>query len=442
MAIAAWENFDRDLNFLANKIKSGENVTLPFPPLSLIDEPALHLTATKTFVAEKFPENQTLPKLPKTSHQKIRIGYFSPDFKSHPVSFLTAELFELHNRNHFEIYAFSLQPANPGDPMRARLRKGFDHFIDVQDKSDLEVAQLSRDLEIDIAVDLAGHTLHARTGIFSYRAAPIQVNYLGYPGTLGAPYIDYIIADQTLIPESSKVSYTEKVAYLPYSYMVDDSARQPSTRQMTRNDVGLPEDKFVFCCFNNSYKFNREMTGVWGNILLKSPQSVLWISANNASFRLNLLKEFAKVGISSERIIFADRLDSMTDHLKRCGLADLFLDTWPFNAHTTAMDSLKAGLPLITLVGQSFAGRVAASLLNTAAIPELITTNLAEYEALAIELATDQGKLNQIKERLAASRLTNPLFNTSLLTKHIEALYAKMYERYQKELSPEHLYIK
>jgi predicted O-linked N-acetylglucosamine transferase (SPINDLY family) len=441
MVIASWENFDSDVQSLVDKIKCGDNVTLPFPPLSIIDDPALHLVATKIFVNEKFPANNTLPELPKTSHQKIRIGYFSPDFKSHPVSFLTAELFELHDRNHFEIYAFSLQPASPGDAMRARLSKGFDRFIDVESKSDLEIAQLARALEIDIAVDLGGHTQHARIGIFSHRAAPIQVNYLGYPGTLGAHYIDYIIGDKTLIPAHSKASYVEKVIYLPHTYMADDSTRRPSTILLTRKDVDLPADKFIFCCFNNSYKFNPNTLESWANILKNVPQSILWISENNASFRRNLLNEFSKLEITSERITFAKRIDSMAEHLARYCLADLFLDTLPFNAHTTAIDALKAGLPILTLIGESFAGRVVASLLAAINLQGLITTSPYEYESLAIKLATDSEQLAYIRNKLAVNQLTSPLFNTPLFTQHLELAYDAIYKRHQAGLPPDHLYI-
>ena len=441
MVIAAWGQSDVNSQSIARDIKLGKNISQPFPLLSIIDDPELHLAAAKIFINEKFPGKHTLPNIQKKLHQKIRIGYFSADFRAHPVSFLTAEMLELHDRRHFETFAFSLQPANPGDPMRSRLSKAFNHFIDVDQKSDLEITRLARDLEIDIAVDLGGHTQHARTGIFSYRAAPIQVNYLGYPGTLGAPYFDYIIADKTLIPEHSKSSYLEKVAYLPNSYMVDDSARQPSTTVITKADVGLPEDRFIFCCFNNSYKFNGETLKSWAVILLNTPKSVLWISENNSSFRQNLLKEFSKLAIAPERIIFAKRINSMADHLARYQLADLFLDTLPFNAHTTAMDALKAGLPILTLIGQAFAGRVAASLLEAIELPELITKRVGDYETLAIDLANNPSKLAIIKKKLAANRLTTSLFNTPVFTKHLEELYSQMYQRHQKDLMPEHLYI-
>jgi predicted O-linked N-acetylglucosamine transferase (SPINDLY family) len=325
------------------------------------------------------------------------------------------------------------------DEMRDRLINSFDHFLNVEDQSDIQTAQLARNFGIDIAVDLTGHTNDARTSIFAYRAAPIQVNWLGYPGTLGADYFDYIVADKTLIPELHQAFYTEKIAYLPDTYMVDDSERAPSSRVFTREECGLPENAFVFCCFNNSYKFNPQVLDSWSRILKQVENSILWISENSVIFKANLTVEFINRGIDPSRIIFAQRLESMADHLARYALADLFLDTYPYNAHTTAVDSLKAGVPVITLIGQSFASRVAASLLNVVGLPELITSTLDEYVALATELATNHNKFIDLKIKLARNRLLTPLFDTSIFTKNIEAAYIEMYERHQGGLEPSHL---
>jgi predicted O-linked N-acetylglucosamine transferase (SPINDLY family) len=288
---------------------------------------------------------------------------------------------------------------------------------------------------------LAGPTQYSRTGIFSYRAAPIQVNWLGYPGTIGVKYIDYIVADKIIIPEPHQQFYAEKTVYLPNTYMVDDSKRIPSTRVFTREECGLQENAFVFCCFNNDYKFNPKVLDGWSRILLAAKNSVLWISENNKYFRANIATEFESRGIDSDRIIFAQRVEMMADHLSRYALADLFLDTHPYNAHTTALDSLKAGVPILTLMGQSFASRVAASLLNAIGLPELITNTQEEYEALAIELAMNPQKLADIKLKLAHTRLTTPLFDTPLFTKNLESAYTKMYERYQNDLGPDHISI-
>jgi predicted O-linked N-acetylglucosamine transferase (SPINDLY family) len=325
--------------------------------------------------------------------------------------------------------------------MRGRLQKAFDHFVDIDGISDVAAAKLARDKSIDIAVDLSGFTNDSRTGIFSHRAASIQVNYLGYSGTMGADYIDYIIADKTLIPEAHKQFYTEKVVYLPDTYMVDDSKRIASSRVFTREECKLPENKFIFCCFNNSYKFNPQVVNSWSRILSGSENSVLWLSENNQYFKANIRAEFGKRGIDPSRIIFAQRLELMADHLARYSLADLFLDTHPYNAHTTAVDSLKVGVPVLTLKGKSFASRVAASLLNAIGLPELITISQKEYEALAIDLAKNPQKLAAFKQRLANNRLSTSLFDTSLFTKHLEAAYIKMHERYSLDLRPDHISI-
>jgi hypothetical protein len=332
----------------------------------------------------------------------------------------------LHDRNQFEVYAFALKKAPDGDEMRPRLMKAFDHFLEVENLSDLEVAKLARELEIDIAVDLGGHTQFAPTGIMSYRAAPIQVNYLGYAGTMGAEYMDYIIADRTVIPESSQKYYSEKVVYLPNSFMVDDSKRVASDRVFTRQECGLPENTFVFCCFNNSYKFNKRILESWSRILLKVENSVLWLSENNEHFRNNIKTEFKNFGVDPNRIIFAQRVDSMADHLARYKLADLFLDTHPYNAHTTAIDALKAGVPVITYLGQAFPGRVAASLLNAVGLQQLITRTISEYEITAVNLALNVNELAKIKKLLVKNLAISPIFETSVTTLQLEAIFREI----------------
>lgn len=442
MKIASWSGLVDSLREITKKLMANQKLMSPFVLLSLSDDPLLHQQAAQIFTNDKFPFNPTLGAIPKFANkERIRIAYFSPDFQNHPVSFLTAELFEIHDRARFEVFAFSLQNAPFGDEMNLRLRKGFDQFIDVDSMSDSEIAQLARELEIDIAIDLTGLTQNCRTGIFAYRAAPIQVNWLGYPGTIGADFIDYIIADKTIIPDSCRQLYNEKVVHLPNTYMVDDSKRIASSRMFTREDFGLPKNAFVFCCFNNDFKFNPQVLDGWSRILLAAQDSILWISENNESFRTNIKLEFEKRGINSSRIIFAPRVELMADHLARYALADLFLDTHPYGAHTTAVDSLKAGIPVLTLMGQSFPSRVAASLLNAIRLSELITNSQEEYEALAIELAMNRNKLADIKLKLANNRLNSPLFNTRLFAKNIEAAYTKMYERYLANLHPDHISI-
>ena len=440
MKICSWSGLADALEIISEKIMANEKVAQPFSLIALTDHALLHKKSSETYTTSRYPLNQALgPILKRPRSQKIRVGYFSPDFTNHPVALLTAELFVAHDRSKFEIVGFSLQNTFAGDPVRLRLRQGFDKFIDAEHLSDIEVAQLARELEVDIAVDLAGLTKYSRTGIFACRAAPLQVNWLGYAGTMGADYIDYIIADKTIIPKTHQQFYAEKVAYLPNTYMVDDSKRSASSRIFTKRDCGLPESSFIYCCFNNDYKFNPPILDVWSRILLKVEDSVLWISENNGLFKENIKCEFEKRDIDSSRIIFAPKLESMGDYLTRFGLADLFLDTLPYNAHTTGVDSLKAGVPVLTVMGESFASRVAASLLNATGLPELITNTPAEYEALAIELAMSPLKFKDIKFKLANNRLTGPLFDTPTFTQDIEFAYNKMYERYQGDLAPDHI---
>lgn len=442
MKICDWAGLKESLEGISKKVMANEKVSQALSLLALSDDALLHKKCSAIFAQAKYPANPTLGFIPKLSKkEKIRIAYFSPDFRNHPVSLLTAELFEVHDRDRFEVFAFSLQKAPIGDETNLRLRKGFDRFIDVDEMSDQEIAQFARELEIDIAIDLAGPTQYSRTGIFSYRAAPIQVNWLGYPGTIGADFIDYIVADKIIIPESHQQFYAEKIVYLPNTYMVDDSKRTASTKVFTREEFGLPKNAFVFCCFNNDYKFNPQVLDSWSRILLTVKNSVIWISENNEYFRSNIVAEFESRGIDHDRIIFAQRVEMMADHLSRYALADLFLDTHPYNAHTTALDSLKAGVPVLTLMGQSFASRVAASLLKAIGLPELITNTQEEYEALAIDLAMNPQKLTDIKLKLAKNRLTAPLFDTPLFTKNLEAAYIKMIERYQVDSKPDHLFI-
>jgi len=441
LLIANWDKLEPMISSLIKQIQSGLKVSAPFNVLSALDLSDIHLRASKIWINDRYPPNFLLPKINKIMHQKIRIGYFSADFGNHPVSLLTSELFKLHSRDTFKVVAFSLKNAGPNDLIRKHLIGNFDQFVDVEHKSDLEIAELSRGMGIDIAIDLGGHTQGSRTGIFSYRAAPIQVNYLGYPGSMGAEYIDYLIADKTLIPEQDRINYQEKIVYLPNTYIIDDRDRRVGHKRFERKDFGLPDCGIVFCAFNSAYKFNQRMLESWSRILLKTRDSVLWISENNAVFRENLLNTFSSLGINSDRIVFATRLETPEDHLARHQLADLFLDTSPYNAHTTALDSLKSGLPVLTLMGEGFAGRVGASVVNAIGLPDLVTYSHEEYELKAIALTSIPEELNKIKARLKTNFDTKPLFNSPLFTAHIEAAYIKMYERYQADLGPDHILI-
>ena len=440
MKVCSWSGLAEALENISKKVVANEKVINPFPLLALNDDALLHKKSSEIYIQSRYSFNLVLEPISKRpQNKKIRVGYFSADFHNHATGYLMAELFELHDKSQFELVGFSFGPKT-NDEMRLRLGRSFDQFIEVGGKSDVEVAKLSRNLNIDIAVDLKGFTQDARTGIFAHRAAPIQVNYLGYPGTMGADYIDYIIADRTLIPLESQSCYSEKVAYLPNSYQVNDRKRLISDRQFTRQELGLPENGFIFCCFNNNYKILPATFEGWIRILKAVEGSVLWLFQDNAWAVDNLKKEAEKQGIASDRLVFAERLP-LPEHLARHRQADLFLDTFPYNAHTTTSDALWTGLPVLTLMGGSFASRVAASLLNAIGLPELITDTQEEYEALAIELGLKPKKLADAKLKLASNRRTAPLFDTPLFTRYLEAVYQKMMERYWADLPIEHIFI-
>jgi predicted O-linked N-acetylglucosamine transferase (SPINDLY family) len=441
LSLCDWSNFDSQVADLAAKIQRAEKTTPPFPVLSLIDRLSLHRQAAEIWVSEKCPPSRLLPAIAKRArHQRIRIGYFSGDYRNHPVSFLTAEMFERHDRSRFEVIAFSFGP-DTQDEMRRRMERAFDRFIDVRGKSDLDIVHSARRMELDIAVDLGGFTEGCRPNLFALRSAPLQVGYLGYPGTSGSDCMDYLAADLTLIPREEQRHYSEKIIYLPGSYQVNDSTRAISDSTFTREEFGLPPADFVFCCFNASYKIVPACFDAWMHIVIRVPDSVLWLSDLNSFAKENLRREAERRGVSAERLVFAQRMPSLADHLARQRLADLFLDTLPYNAHTTASDALWAGLPVLTHMGESFAARVAASLLNGIGLPELVTSTQEQYEAMAIELASNPDRLAEIKDRLHRNRLEMPLFDTGGFTTHLENAYTQIYERYQADLSPEHIYV-
>jgi predicted O-linked N-acetylglucosamine transferase (SPINDLY family) len=440
MNLCDWRNLDTLVYQLKEKIIKHEVSTSPFITLALIDDPELQKKSAATYINDKHPKSYLLPKIPKyLNHQKIRIGYFSADFRNHPVSYLMAELFELHRRDQFEIIAFSFG-VNTEDPLRKRLEEAFDKFVDVREKSDLQIALLAREMEIDIAVDLGGFTHDARVSIFAMRAAPIQVSYIGYLGTMGGEYIDYLVADPILIPQDKQKFYSEKIAYLP-SYQVNDSQRDVAKKIFTREEVGLPAEGFVFCCFNNIYKITPSTFDSWMRILNEVTNSVLLLLDANETATKNLKNEATSRGIDANRIVFAKNLSS-PEYLARYRIADLFLDTLPYNAGTTASDALRVGLPVLTQLGESFASRMAASLLNAVGLADLIVTTSKEYEFLAIELATNPEHLMEIKGKLVSNLSTSRLYNTKLFTKQIEFAYQVMHQRYKDELEPDHIYIK
>jgi protein O-GlcNAc transferase len=438
MHVCDWSGLDADIEAFSDALQRRQAICTPYMLLALIDSSFLHRTAAEVWTQDNCPADEAAPIQTRERTGKIRIGYFSPDFKIHPIAVLAAQVFESHDRSKFETTAFALGPRT-NDAMRIRLHSAFDRFVDVADQSDSQVAALVRSAGIDIAVDLAGFTEHSRSGIFALRAAPLQVNYLGYPGTMGAPYMDYLIADETVIPESHRQYYSEKIIYLPHCYLPNDSTRRIADTVYTREQLGLPAEGFVFCCFNNSFKLSPEVFDRWMRILQRVEHSVLWLSRGNPSAAANLHREARRRGMDSARIIFAERVDSPEEHLARLRVADLFLDTHPYNAHATAVDALWAGLPLLTYAGHSFAGRVGASLLRTLGVPELIAETPEHYEEMAVQLAGDAPRLAAMRKKLAERRSQPPLADGRYFARHLEAAYSAMYERHMTGASPDHL---
>lgn len=437
MHLCDWTNLDRELARLEARIERGERASPPFAVSALSSSARLQRLAAQTWVRTKYPASPAAAEIAALPpHDRIRVGYFSGDFLDHPVAYLTAELFERHDRSRFEVFGFSFGP--PSDSgMRRRVAGAFDRFVDVRNRSDLDIAQLSRNLEIDIAVDLGGFTEGARPGIFAARAAPLQASYIGYLGTMGANFMDYLIADATLVPDSDQQHYVEKIVYLP-SYQANDTRRPIAERTFSRKELGLPETGFVYCCFNNNFKITPETFDSWMRILKQTEGSVLLLYAGNEWAVANLRQEALCRGIDCSRVMFGRQLPR-AEYLARYKTADLFLDTLPYNAGTTASDALWAGLPVLTLMGSTFAGRVAASLLHAIGLPELVTTTREEFERMAVEFASNPRQLTALKQKLAANRTTMPLFDIGSFTSHLEAAYAKMYARQRAGLPAEHI---
>lgn len=437
-----WRDYDRNMSRLLAELEDGEPSSYPLEALGFTTNSAVHrATAERQWRDEDLDKFELGPFPMRNPNRKITLGYFSPDFHNHPVGFLTAELFELHDRSRFEVIGFSLG-SNKEDETRKRIAAAFDRFIVIDEQTDEEIATLAREIEIDIAIDLGGYTLDARTAVFAYRAAPVQVNYLGFPGTMGAKFFDYIVADETLIPQENREYFVEKITYLPHTYMPCDRQREISDKEFARAEFGLPEDGFVFCCFNNAYKIHPPVFDRWMRILDQVDGAVLWLSEENEAGPKNLKREAGDRGIDPDRIVFAQRMPKISDHLSRIRLADLFLDTLPYNAHATANDALWAGLPLVTLMGDSFASRVAASLLRAIELPELVTTTPRNYEALAVELAGNPDRLACIRKKLAENRLVTPLFDSAMFTRHLESAYQAMFDRHSQGLPPDHLHVR
>jgi protein O-GlcNAc transferase len=430
MHLCDWSNFKSECSSVTSSIKRGAPV-YPFTILAFSSSLDEQLHCARLF-SKRYPLSaRPLWRGERYSHDRIRVAYVSTDFRQHAVASILAGMFEDHDKSKFEVSAISIGP-DDGSEMRQRLQRAFEHFVDARELNDAEVASRVREAEIDILIDLNGYTAGASFGIFAHRAAPLQVGYLG--GTRGANYIDYLIADRTIVTPAQRPYYAEKIVYLPDSFQPVDDKRIVSDKVYLRTELGLPEKGFVFCCFNNSYKIVPRNFDSWMRILKRIDGSVLWLREDKAAASANLRKEAAARGVAGERLVFAQRMPSIEKHLGRYRSADLFLDTLPFNAHTTADDALWAGLPVLTQIGEALPGRVGASLLRAIDLPEMIVESEEEYEKVAIELASDPAKLEAIKAKLIRNRLTTPLFNTALFTRHLEDAYEIIYRRWREGL--------
>ena len=428
-----WQGLAEPRRRVLAAVDAGQPVQ-PLLVMQISSDPAQHLKAARAVAPGVAP---AAPAFTRRGQRpaRLRIAYLSPDFRIHPLAFLIVELLERHDRSRFEVVGVSLTPSDRSE-IGERIAKSFDHFLDLSAHSDEEIVSRLRDLKIDIAIDLAGYTDQSRPGVLARRIAPIQANYLGYCGTSGSNFIDYLLVDQVAVPPEQQKFFTEKLVYLPDSFMAADSSQAISAETPSRSQCELPEQGFVFCCFNKNYKITRPAYEIWMRLLRAVDGSVLWLSANLDRGRDNLGRHAARMGVDPQRIVFAPALPQRADHLARQRLADLFLDTLPYNAHTSASDALFAGLPVLTATGPTFVGRVAASMLHAIGLPELIAKDLEEYEVLALDLALDPARLQAIRSKLAANRLSMPLFDTDRLRQNIEAAYDRMFEIHRKGEQP------
>jgi len=433
--ICNWEGYFAVLAAARNAVRAQPSLGSAFTLLSFSLTPEDQFNCVRQAVVKiTIPDSATLPRRQPRFGERIRLGYLSADLHEHATAFLLAGLIERHDRRGFEVVGYSYG-SDDGSAMRGRLKEGFDRFVDISKMANRQAAELIHADAVDILIDLKGFTRNCRPAILAYHPSPIQVNYLGYPGTMGADFIDYIIVDPFVVPADQQPFYTERLVHLPDCYQCNDDKRAIAERTPSRTECGLPQHGFVFCCFNNSYKITPTFFDIWMRLLRAVPKSVLWLLGANTWARANLTREAVARGIEPERLVFAPKL-ALAEHLTRHRLADLFLDTLPYNAHTTASDALWAGLPLLTCAGNTFAGRVAGSLLRAIGLDELVTTALEEYEALALRLAREPERLARLRARLERNRRTHPLFDTARFTRNLEAAYRRIWETWRAGRPP------
>ena len=438
-SICDWSNFDEDSNFIKLRLSQRSRIAHPLGVCNNFDGPLIQKEAAKIWADDKFPYDDSLGVIKKyTKNKKIKIGYFSGDFSEHPVGFLIADLLEKHDKSKFELFGFSVTKKIASET-RLKIKKSFDEFIDVENCSDKDVALLAREKKIDIAIDLGGYTKSGRPGIFAMRAAPIQITYLGYVGTSGTNYFDYIFSDKFITRKESQQYYTEKIIYLPKCYQPTGDKIPLSEKNFTRKSQGLPDTGFVFCCFNSSWKITPTIFKLWIRLLSNIPRSVLWFPGFSALAINNLRNECKKLGMNQERLIFSSIEKYRQDHYKRIELADLFLDCYPYGGHSTVSDFLRAGVPVITLKGTSIPNMVASSLLFNLSLSELITSSELDYEKLAIKIATNPKFFKEIKSKLISNIENSSVYNTYEYIKSIESGYDQVYDRYHNSFTPDYI---
>jgi len=427
LIMSNWSNIENYLKLYIDKNSFHEH-GLPTNFNAIFDNPELHKILNETFLSYA-PIRQINHNL-SFKNSKIKIGYFSADYSDHnPVSYLIRDLIKFHDRNRFEVYGFSLRNQKNKDETREYYEKHFDKFFDLENTSDHKIKRLCDNLSLDIAIDLNGYTKYSRPMIFSYKLAPLQINFLGYPGTLGSKNYDYIVADKIVIPQNLKKFYTEKIIYLPDTYFVNPEDRPTSSKKFTKENMSIPQNSFVYCCFNQNYKILPYMFDAWMNILKNVDHSILLLSHTNDIAKSNLRKEASNRNVDPKRIIFASYQKNIGDHLKRYKVADLFLDTIPYNAHTTASDSIWSGVPIITCIGKSFASRVSSSILSSVGLDDLITNTIEEYQKKAIEIGNSPEQLVELKSRISNKKHLS-IFNAKKYTKRFELSFEKIYQNF------------
>ena len=439
MCLNDWNNFDAHLEKIKDGIKKNKKIVNPLNLLSLIDDPEIHLKTAKQF-SKNILISHNYKKTSHSDNNKIKIGYFSADFNKHAVSRLIYKMLCLHNRKKFKIYSYAYG-FDKEDDLHNLIKKEVDVYRDIREISDHDVALLAKKDELDIAIDLQGYTDKSRLSIFANKVAPIQINYLGYPGSMGAEYIDYIVADKNLIPKSNYKFYSEKIIFMPHHYQAQNNELMISNNPSSRKDLGLPKDYFVFCAINNTYKISPNTFDIWMRLLTKVKKSVLWLLDNGPVSNKNLLNEAKARGIKENRLVFAKKT-SFEEYLAQLKYADIYLDTFTYNAGATASNVLWMGIPIVTKIGNSYSARMASSLLKSIDLPELITTSSETYEKLALDLSTNPEKLKIIKEKLKVNLKNKPLFNTKLFTKHFENGLEQVFKNYIDRNSPKNIFVK